>query len=253
MYDIEMHEPSQEFRRCWQAAGQHIQTQAQGPLQSWLKASLVPPFLEHLSFRLGNQLFFIRIEDVDGRIRGPGNPGGLLTIADGCRGHPCVMPMRLRSGQWAPDERGWGLVHARTGKPVDPPALITDELIEITDWELQDFAVQVVRNELEKEGRRLMSWQGNPHVDPSLWFVGDDEPEWVVVRAVRYPVKDAVPPANMAAIAAECAHLGTRGHFASLSFANINDPFDPAGYGMPLYRGHGCHIRYEGLVPWSQN
>jgi hypothetical protein len=29
-----------------------------------------------------------------------------------------------------------------------------------------------------------MSWQGNPSVDPSIWFVGDSGPEWVVVRAV---------------------------------------------------------------------
>jgi hypothetical protein len=57
MHDIEMHEVSDEFARCWQAAGRHIQIQAQGPLRSWLKANLNPPFLEHLSFRLGNQLF----------------------------------------------------------------------------------------------------------------------------------------------------------------------------------------------------
>ena len=57
MYPIEMHSASEEFFRCWQAAGRHIERQVQGPLLSWLKANLTPPFLEHLSFRLGNQLF----------------------------------------------------------------------------------------------------------------------------------------------------------------------------------------------------
>jgi hypothetical protein len=33
---------------------------------------------EHLSFRLGNQLFFVRIEDVDGKTQGPGTSVGLL-------------------------------------------------------------------------------------------------------------------------------------------------------------------------------
>ena len=33
---------------------------------------------------------------------------------------------------------------------------ISDERIEMTDWELQDFAVQVVRDQLEKTGKRLL-------------------------------------------------------------------------------------------------
>jgi hypothetical protein len=46
-----------------------------------------------------------------------------------------------------------------------------------------------------------MSWQGNLHVDPSIWFVGEYGPEWVVVRAARYPVLKANPPANWPRIA----------------------------------------------------
>ena len=65
--------------------------QVQGPLHSWLKANLNPPFLEHLSFRLGNQLFFIRIEDVDDKLEVPGSRDGIRAIADGCKGHACLM------------------------------------------------------------------------------------------------------------------------------------------------------------------
>jgi hypothetical protein len=39
MHEIEMHEVSEEFARCWRAAGQHIQKHVQGPMNSWLKAS----------------------------------------------------------------------------------------------------------------------------------------------------------------------------------------------------------------------
>jgi len=73
MYEISMSEASSEFTECWKAAGIHIQNQAQGGLRGWLKVDLNPPFLEHLSFRLGNQLFFIRIIDVDGQLETPGN------------------------------------------------------------------------------------------------------------------------------------------------------------------------------------
>lgn len=256
-YEIEMHEVSDEFARCWQAAGRHIQKQAQAlghqlasaadlaagrrPLHCWLKSNLNPPFLEHLSFRLGNQLFFIRIEDAEGRLGVPGSRKGLLSIAEGCKGHPCIISMRHRTGEWTPDAAGWGLIDARTGRAIDPIAHVSDELIEMTDWELQDFAVQIVRDHLDKAGRKLMSSQGNPAVNPSIWFVGDSGPEWVIVRAARYPEKKAELPANWQKIAARFAKLGKAGHFASVLVANTM-------LAEPLWRGHRMSVRFVGLL-----
>jgi hypothetical protein len=38
------------------------------------------------------------------------------------------------------------------------------------------------------------------------------------------------------------------GFFASVTVANADDPFDPSGENaMPLYRGHGMMVRFEGL------
>ena len=80
----------------------------------------------------------------------------------------------------------------------------------MSDWELHDFFVQVVRDYIaEKLGRQLISSQGNPHVDPSIWFVGDNVPEWVVVRAVKIPDKEAMFSSNLSAIAASCARMST--------------------------------------------
>lgn len=140
MHDIDMHSISREFANCWQAAGLRIQTQAQGPLHSWLKVNLNPPFLEHLSFRLGNRLFFIRLEDAEGKLEVPGSRDGVRSIADGCKGHACLMPMRRVMEAWEPTESGWGLLDLRSGRPINPVALVSEDRIEITDWELQDFA-----------------------------------------------------------------------------------------------------------------
>ena len=251
MYNIEMQEMSPEFLKCWQAAGMHLDKQVDGGIKTWLRAHPHPPFLEHLSFRLGNQLFFVRIEDVDGKVEGPGSMRGLVSIADGCEGHACLMRMKKKffGGGWIADGFGWSLLDAKSSKPISPIELVTDEKIEVTRWELQDFAVQVVRDQLEKDGYQLMSWQGNPEVDPAIWFVGDSKrPEWVVVRAVRYPEKDAIRPTNWGAIAEGCAHMSQIGHFASVAFVSTDDPFDPrGGNAVPLYRGHGVHISYEGL------
>lgn len=245
-----MQEASQEFARCWRAAGLHIQRMAQGDLP-WLKVNLNPPFLEHLSFRMGNQLFFVRLEDVDGELEVPGTRQGILAIAEGCKGYACIMPMRRRGTEWIADGTGWGLHDLRTGQAIDPVGEITDDLIEMTDWELQYFAVQVVKDHLAKQGRTLMSWQGHPSVDPSIWFVGDSGPEWVVVRAARYPETSVKLPDNWRRISERCSRLGKSGHFASVGVASANEAFDPTGTipATPLCRGHGMIVRFTGLVP----
>ena len=78
MHDIEMQQVTEEFVRCWQAAGRHMRAQVQGSI-SWIKANRNPPFLEHLSFRLGNQLFFVRLEPIDSLVRVPGSVKSRLT------------------------------------------------------------------------------------------------------------------------------------------------------------------------------
>ena len=98
MHNIEMHQASDEFAKCWQAAGLNLSDRGDGRVD-WLRADLVPPFLEHLSFRLGNQLFYVRLVDVDGRLKTPGNHSGLQAVADGFRGLACLIPMKLEQGQ----------------------------------------------------------------------------------------------------------------------------------------------------------
>ncbi len=247
-----MAEFTEEFAQCWNAAGSHIQRMAGGDLMSWLKATLAPPFLEHLSFRLGNQLFFIQIEDEDGMLEVPGSPDGLLAIANGCKGHPCLMPMKKLGGKWQPSASGWGLIDAETRRSINPISFVTDEKIEMTEWELQDLAVQVVRQQIEKEGHQLMSWNGDPRVNPSVWFVGSSGgPEWVLVRAVRHPEKEATEPENKSELKSHFGKMGFPGHFASVAVASADDPFDPGaksnGNYVPLFRGVGMRIRYEGL------
>lgn len=249
MHEITMAEPSRDFLAMRQAAGNHIQSFFQDGLQSWLKVDPRPPFLEHLSFRLGNQVFFIRVEDIDEKAEVPGNREGLLSVAEGWNGYPCLMPMRRTLRGWEPDGPGWGMIDLRDGKRINPSMLVTDEPVAMTDWELLDFAVQVVRTDLKERGCEIMSSHSNPQVDPNIWFVADmaKGPEWVVVRAARFPQRHAERPANLEAIASNVAHMSRRGHFASVSFASANNPEEP------LWRGHGAEVVFEGLEPITQS
>ncbi|MCX7086278.1 MAG: hypothetical protein NTY69_12160 [Methylococcales bacterium] len=251
MFHINNQEITPEFAEMYQAAGLYLDKQVQDGIKFWLKASLTPPFLEHLSFRLGNQLFFIRLEDVAGKVNPPANINGLCAIADACEGHACLLPMEKKFfGGWQPLKGGWGLIDARTGNAIDPIALITDEKIIMTDWEVQDFSVQIVRDDLIRNGYQLMSWQGSPLVNPSIWFIGDSGgPEWVVVRFSRNSKKAPLSkPDNWDEIAQSASSLSHIGHFAPVYPANANDAFDPIiGSITPLYRGYQLLVSYKGL------
>jgi hypothetical protein len=181
---------------------------------------------------------------IEERLDVPGNRSGLQYIAECCKGHACLMPMRRHAGTWQPDAPQWGLLDLQTGGLVDPVELISEELIEMTDWEVQDVAVKFVRDHLQKAGRKLMSWQSNPAVNPSMWFVGDDGPEWVLVRAVRYPKALAGFPQDWPQIADSCAKTSEIGHFVSISVANGDYAFDPTGAlpAAPLWRGHALRV-----------
>ncbi len=246
-----MSEMSEAFFPCWKAAGIHLSKQVDGGIQSWLRAHPFPPFLEHLSFRLGNQLFFVRVEDADGKMQGPGNPRGFITAAKAANGRACVLPMKkkLFGGAWEADMPGWGLLDADTRRPINPFTLVTDQKIEMTPWEVHDMAVQVVRDHLENEGFELMSWQGNPEVDPSIWFIGKTKrPEWVVVRSAKFPANGATKPGSWQSIAAACSKMSPTGHFASVAIVSVDQPFGAGDeQPVPLWRGHGMRVRFTGF------
>lgn len=159
-----------------------------------------------------------------------------------------MMPMRKVAGEWCPTSLGWGLRDLSSLEPIDPVEQITDALVVMTDWELQDFAVQVVRNTLAESGKSIMSWNNNPAIHPSIWFVGDSGPEWVLVCPVRPPEGEGKLPSNAAEIRKRFETAGYPGHKAVVQFASEDDPFDPdVGPFMPLHRGHALLVTYDGL------
>ncbi|OSM07070.1 hypothetical protein [Magnetofaba australis] len=239
----------EEFVLCWLAAARSLQEHGDGESLNWIKDDLHAPFLEHLSFRLGNQLFFIRLEDVDQRLQIPGDPIGLNYIAESCNGVACLMPMRLREGEWTPQAPGWGLLDAKSGRSFDPVMLVSDEEIEMTDWELHDFAVQVTRARVtEKLKRPIQYYNGDPGIAPSVIFEGESGPEWIVVGAARHPQRVADKPEQIDEIIAHCKNIGDVGYFASVPVISANDGiFDPARASVPLWRGHGLRYGFAGL------
>jgi hypothetical protein len=248
MYKVEQNNPSNDFMRAWNAAGRHIQLQADTGF-SWLRDKLYTPMAEHLSFRIGNQIFFVYVEGSG--IKSPSNKRIFAKVCRDANAIPCLMEMRSRSGKWEPENSGWGLTHAQTGKNLNPLDYVSDELIEMTDWELHDFAIQVVCEELEKTGRTILSKQPSRDIEPSIWFEDLLGHQFVVIRAERHPETTVDTPANIEEIKLSCSGISDIGYFVRVIFVSSDDPLDPDaknnGNFLPLYRGHGVHPNWSGL------
>jgi len=248
MHDIYMEKPTQDYYDIWAAAGNHLGNISQGGI-SWIKSDPTPPFLENLSFRLGNQIFFVRLEDVDNLIRIPGNTDGLFAIADGYKSTACILPMKKVDSEWRPVISGWGLIDARTQQPFNPVDLISDKNIEMTQWELRDFSVQIVKNYLTDAGFKILSYSSNPDVNPSIWYMKDDLPEWVIVNFGIFPQMEIDPPENLDEIKKSVGMVGRQGNLANVFIAAQAEMTNLTDTPIPLYRGHALSVRFEGLEP----
>ena len=198
--------------------------------------------------KLGNQLFFVFV-DVRGGADGPSSKELFLRIAHEATALPVVLLMKSVGSEFQPVHGGWGLRDARTDRVIDPPALVSSEPIVMSDWEVHDFALQIVASQIENSAGTVFSKQPSLHIDPSVWFRDKDGPAYVVVRSTRFPQTDAPRPANLTAIMSSCAGMSRRGFFASVTVANAEQQTAPASGGgaMPLYRGHAMVVRFAGL------
>lgn len=248
MYQVNQDRAGEKFQAAWCAAGQHLQRLG-GKEINWMRADLNPPLAEHLSFRLGNQLVFVYIE-LPGGIENPSNKHIFLKVCDEATAIAAVMPMESFGSSFRPIYGGWGLRDLRTQKSIDPPSLVSNAKIEMSDWEVHDFAIQIVSSDIEKSGSTILSKQPSPHINPSIWFRDRQGPAFVVVRSGRFPVSDAPRPTNLADIIASCAKMSRRGFFASVTAASADQQTAPVSRGaIPLYRGLGMFVKYIGLQP----
>ena len=245
---IEQEETSEEFKAAWIAAGNHLQSQCSDGI-NWIRDSLKGPFIEHLSFRIVNQLFFVFIEAAEFQLSNGYEV--FMKFAGVANAIPCVIKMNKNIATYEPSETGWGLLHATTKERIDPLALVSEELIVMSDWELHDFAISVVKNSLEKDGKNVYSTCSDININPSLWFEEDNIHYWVVIRGLRHPLASVERPHNIEQIAKNVMGDRSNGYFALVMIANSDNPFDPNagenGNFLSLYRGHSMKIKYAGI------
>ena len=240
MYQIEMHDVSIDFVEAWKEAIKHLFLKGREAIK-WLKCDLTPPIVEHISFRIGNQIFFVRLIDLDSNLDTPSNIEGLRMISQKANGIACYMPMRRKSIGWEVFLSDWGLVDAFNYQETNPFDLVTDEKIIMTDWEVQDFAVQFCKNHLEKKlGFTITSSQGNPEVSPSIWYNDNNDTGAIIVLSNRYGKKNLSDFHSITIFKKQIMLVTKNLHIIKVELCNPNQKRNREV--LPLYRGHTTEI-----------
>ncbi len=245
MYTVNQPPASKEFSKAWLSACQYIQALG-GDSIRWLRTDLNPPITEHISFFLGSHLIFVflGIENINGPI-----PRSLfIDTAEEANAIPYILPMRKIGEEYQPYlSSGWGMLHAKTRHLFDPAKFDLDAQIEMSDWEVHDFALQVLEKNINENYGAVLSKQSSLHIDPSIWFDGQKEISYVIFRSGRFPLMEAPRPDNIDDMY-ENFSIGDRlGYFASITVANHDQPTSDDI--LPLYRGQGMMVRFTELEP----
>lgn len=222
-YEIKPFALTDDFENCWLAAGRHLNHRVKDTGSRWLRAEL-PPFREHLSFALGNQLFFVQVLDADDPHNGWFQPERLRAAVNDAKGVGCLMPMRRSGDEWVPVVRGWGLVSLLNHSLLDPVTFTSDQPVEMTPWEIHDVGVQAVRQHLTQEGWKIVSWQTDLKVDPSIIASQNDILCGFVVRTSDTGPSPASRPKNASQIAAVMHQRGWHAKFVGLKIADCDAP-----------------------------
>jgi hypothetical protein len=225
----------------------------------WIKAELLWPAFDHLTFSFRNRIFAVLVDLSDGvwSSLSTQETDRLVRAAEEHDLIPCVF--RVHPDSMRPLASGWNLVSCIDGSPVDPVAMAIGGPRLMSEWELHGFAVQVVRAHVETARRgRVTSICDVLHIDPQIWFT---EPtgrtSWIVVRFVRSPAEDIA--SGYQGFAARNVRLDPfDGYFAWVSAVssaavlrdlsgNMIPPSRRFDGSAPLYRGDGFHVRFDGL------
>lgn len=252
MYDIDRPEPSQFFVDTRKLVGNWLQqrmNQIEGT--RWIKGYLTYPAFEHLSFSYKNQIFCVVVDIIDENTKKSCLPDKTknLLIKECEKNNliPCLYKVLVDNPQnpayntLKQYSDGWNLFDARNNEPIIPERLGTDDLVEMSEWELNDFAIQVVRDYITDNLKlKILSYQNIVGIDPQLWFMDDNrQKHFVIVRYTMYPNKDAQKPNNINSIQNKCK--GYDGFFASVAFCSKGK--NPS----VLYRGQESYISFAGL------
>ena len=256
--DAKNYEPTQDYIDCYFMVKNHLSVKCDNSLV-WQKCYPSPPFLEHMSFHLGNQSFFVRLYDINRELEEPGNQDGTLNAGKLFNGIACYIAVEKVDDEWTVAADGWGLfLHEDRApdfpndKPILPPELVTDEKIPLNDAEYHFKAVWGVCKTLFETFPDADLYPPNyyrsarPHIIMSRPNKAYDEA--FIIFAYRSPKEEAENNIGKTDLDTSIGHLmdlGLKTYVLNVVLFSENELENEASEIIPLHRGETYISTFE--------
>jgi hypothetical protein len=264
LYLIDRPEESKEYMHAWMVTGKQLQSlfnQYNRSIEDphtgycWLRTEVISPTFDSMNFRYKNRTFSILIDliskelrpNIDAQKKQHHGYGAYMKTAlishtpkkarelqiNICEANdmiPCIFPIQI--DDMTPLSTGWNLYDTRTDEKIIPMEIADDTPRPISEWELHNFGISIVRNYLRDQGHHLLSFTDAPGITPHIWFEDDNgNKNWVQVIVNR--------PAEITDLSSTIAKE-YQGYIAGVSILPIDGQH-------VLYRSNPANISFKGL------
>ena len=275
-YLVDRPEPSEIFLRARHIAGSQLQDQFNANNQKsvnssydgfkWIKAELTYPSFDNLTFAYKNSVFSVVIELIDdkGSSFTKQQKDRLLIACEENNLIPCTFRFNFKEKagnfmnrlignkdqldyELTPLKQGWNLYDVRINQAINPLIFANNEKTLMSKWELSNFAIQIVRNDLEKEGNQILSFCDLTEVNPQIWFKNiKGETGWVIVKHTKNEnEKDFKEWVGLEDKSPQLKSYD--GYFASVQLVPSVGWNGASEFSTDLFRGDGMYVNYKGL------
>jgi len=117
---------------------------------------------------------------------------------------------------------------------------------QMTIEEIHDFGIEIVFNQLKKEGYEIQSVNTEIGVNPQIIAKKGSQLVFIAVRTARYPEKGILEESVHFQIIEHADKHGAIPYFASVGIANA-DATTEEEMSVPV-KGAGFHVAYEGML-----
>lgn len=208
------------------------------PEFSWIQSVLLKPAFQHLCFRYKNQVFsilialgknneaFVSKQDIDNQLRE-------------CRENnmvSCVIP--LDCDDFHPLSDGSYLRYSDKNVRVNVKLLSSDTPVEMSEWEIQDLGIQIVREDIEMDGGKIAHYCNVLGIEPQIFFEDKDGHRCYAVAATHAKNKSYKKKLNIQMYEWLKEYDG---FYAEVGLGTSDDE------NGTLYRGQGLFVDYKGL------
>jgi hypothetical protein len=246
LYEIDLDKISEFYSDVWKICAFHLDKILENRSVRWFKSTKIKrPSFNDFCFAVNNNIFAVLIEIIDEkgnkRFLDLNSDGFLLQMCDKNDLEPCLFQIFFNSKTktFMPLTQSWNLIDARNKTPIVFDNYKYKRNVKITNWELNDWAVSVVVDNLAKKGMKILSFSDIEEIYPSLWFVDKNQKlNWVVVRHYLFPQKNVEMP-DMASI--NNSILSRKNDWAAVGFKYVLTSENP-------FNGFFAQVGFEKLI-----